>query len=887
MRILTLSVSECLRSVGVGFLLLAMFAVPAHAAASHTWTGATNQLWTTPTNWLGNVAPVAGDDLIFPDGVANTTVTNNFAPGTTFRSININGAYIMSGNPIVLNLGMNVVSAGTTYAIPTTLGASQTWDVLGESSILNTLGQVTLAGNNLTLTVRGDSHLNMSGIISGFGNVTKTESGTLSLFAGNTYSGLTTVAGGVLEVQNNKSLGLGDGTAGNGTIVNDGASIALFSVAVVNEALTLNGAGHLGLGALQAAGGNSQLTGPITLASPHVLMNLDAVTGLNVLGVVSGPGELDVTGDGFLELARSENSFTGGVNLHPGIADTTALAVNADQALPGDPVLDLSAGNLFIVDTLHQTVKGLTGAGSVNMPLASNPTLMLDGPGDTVFSGAVNGTGTFVHSGTGHQTFSGANTCNCGLDVQHGIVSIFGGNGRWAGPIFVEGDGAISLYGGGHTQGINVVNGHLQISESAGAIGFSGTVAMTSATFDVSGNSALRSLGELHVTGTVTITNSTLALHLPAGFDADVNTAFTIIDNDGADAVSGTFTRLPEGAMLPIGRFTFQISYRGGSGNDVVLTLVDKAPIARDYLLTEGADSSFFTTDILLANPNDQPAPIHITFLKEDGTTVTKDDTLSAMSHKFLRVNTVAGMESTAFSTLVSSLSGLPLVVERTMSWDQTGYGAHTEHATDGAANTWYFAEGSQGFFHTYLLLANPQATANTATVQYLIEGGTPVTRTYPLAATSRFTVDVGADAALVNQSFGMIVTFAQPGAAERAMYFGNVPLFNGGHESAGVNAPSTTWFLAEGATGPFFETFVLLANPGDTDATATLTYFPLDGTPITATKPVPAHARVTVNLEGEDPALSNAAVSTQVVSTQPLLVERSQYWPDPAPNWY
>jgi hypothetical protein len=51
-----------------------------------------------------------------------------------------------------------------------------------------------------------------------------------------------------------------------------------------------------------------------------------------------------------------------------------------------------------------------------------------------------------------------------------------------------------------------------------------------------------------------------------------------------------------------------------------------------------------------------------------------------------------------------------------------------------------------------------------------------------------------------------------------------DVPLFNGGHESAGVTAPSTNWFLAEGATGSFFETFLLLANPGDTDAVATLT---------------------------------------------------------------
>jgi hypothetical protein len=41
------------------------------------------------------------------------------------------------------------------------------------------------------------------------------------------------------------------------------------------------------------------------------------------------------------------------------------------------------------------------------------------------------------------------------------------------------------------------------------------------------------------------------------------------------------------------------------------------------------------------------------------------------------------------------------------------------------------------------------------------------------------------------------------------------------------------------------------------------------------------------VNLELEDPALANAAVSTQVMASQPILVERSQYWPDPAPQWY
>jgi hypothetical protein len=55
----------------------------------------------------------------------------------------------------------------------------------------------------------------------------------------------------------------------------------------------------------------------------------------------------------------------------------------------------------------------------------------------------------------------------------------------------------------------------------------------------------------------------------------------------------------------------------------------------------------------------------------------------------------------------------------------------------------------------------------------------------------------------------------------------------------------------------------------------------------VTTNKVVPGNSRVTVNIETEDALLANAAVSTQVVSTQPIIVERSQYWPDPAPTWY
>ena len=47
---------------------------------------------------------------------------------------------------------------------------------------------------------------------------------------------------------------------------------------------------------------------------------------------------------------------------------------------------------------------------------------------------------------------------------------------------------------------------------------------------------------------------------------------YTIIKNDASDTVIGTFTGLAQGATFAVNGVTFQISYTGGDGNDVVLT---------------------------------------------------------------------------------------------------------------------------------------------------------------------------------------------------------------------------------------------------------------------------------------------------------------------------
>jgi hypothetical protein len=51
----------------------------------------------------------------------------------------------------------------------------------------------------------------------------------------------------------------------------------------------------------------------------------------------------------------------------------------------------------------------------------------------------------------------------------------------------------------------------------------------------------------------------------------------TVIKNGGSGRVSGTFDGLPEGATLTTAGTSYHISYAGGDGNDVVLTVGQRA----------------------------------------------------------------------------------------------------------------------------------------------------------------------------------------------------------------------------------------------------------------------------------------------------------------------
>ncbi len=307
------------------------------------------------------------------------------------------------------------------------------------------------------------------------------------------------------------------------------------------------------------------------------------------------------------------------------------------------------------------------------------------------------------------------------------------------------------------------------------------------------------------------------------------------------------------------------------------------------YYLSEGATGPFFDEDLLISNPNDAVAPVTLTFSKENGEQVVATRSVPARGHLTVHVWQIPGLEATSASAQIRSDAGLPLVVERTMFWDKSYYAGSTGSSVDKPSKDWLFAEGSQGFFQTFVLVINPNATATDVTFTFLLEGAAPVVKTMTVGPSTRLTLDAGSVPELVNKSFGIAVHAAQPIMAERSMYFGTTPrrLWSGGTESAGVTAASTKWFLAEGATGGFFDTFILLSNPQSSDAHVTLQYLLDNGQTISVPKVVPANARLTINIESEDDTrLHNAAVSTVVISDVPIIAERSMYWPGYAYPW-
>ncbi|MGD0384150.1 MAG: hypothetical protein ABSA77_11550 [Thermoguttaceae bacterium] len=85
---------------------------------TRTWGGGSlvNNLWSTPANWDGNVAPLAGDNLVFPSGAKQLESVNDYPSTTVFGSITVSGSGYSFSNGITTSTSVTVESGGTLVA---------------------------------------------------------------------------------------------------------------------------------------------------------------------------------------------------------------------------------------------------------------------------------------------------------------------------------------------------------------------------------------------------------------------------------------------------------------------------------------------------------------------------------------------------------------------------------------------------------------------------------------------------------------------------------------------------------------------------------------------------------------------------------------------------
>jgi len=322
--------------------------------------------------------------------------------------------------------------------------------------------------------------------------------------------------------------------------------------------------------------------------------------------------------------------------------------------------------------------------------------------------------------------------------------------------------------------------------------------------------------------------------------------------------------------------------------------------------LAEGVVNEFFNTQIALLNANNQPAIALLRFQPQGGGEQALRVVVPARTRSTVAWPAISQFVGGPFATVVES--DRTLVVDRTITWGAGGYGAHAEGAVPAAAPTWYLAEGATGGpFELFYLIQNSTEQAVSIEVTYLRAlGMPPLVKSYTVNGRSRATIWVddevfptaqGGQKLLAGTDVSAVVrvTAGGPVIVERAMYL-NRPdqVFAAGHESAGVTAPSTHWFLAEGATGAFFDEYILIANPSSSAASVRTTYLLTNGSTVTKTYTIAPESRFTIWVDEEQfPAgsgvkpLNSATFSTVVESLNGvgIIAERAMWWP--SGNWY
>lgn len=380
-------------------------------------------------------------------------------------------------------------------------------------------------------------------------------------------------------------------------------------------------------------GGNAQITTATQYDSVQFLGNLTLTqtTDFSGAGIIRLDSAIDknILGSGTINTSGAINvlfgsDIVGNANTAPSTlnANGTGLIQFSSTSFPSNAQINASAGyNIALWPGTYTYAFSLAGGGTLGAPAllngesvpASNKQVILDnsltltgadaiyndnhGYSDLVINGAFTGGqkftipagntgGVIVNSNTNSSSMPNGTTApavmtNTLVDAAPGTALEVFANGI----VVVSGSrGATNVYRGGTLRGTGTVGnldiglgGRLAPGNSPGCLNSGNTIISGIFDAELGGTTACSGYDQLVVTGAVDVTGATLNTSRYNNFEPALNDVFTIISNDGGDAITGTFSGLAEGGTFTLNGYTFRISYIGGDGNDVTLTVTQVA----------------------------------------------------------------------------------------------------------------------------------------------------------------------------------------------------------------------------------------------------------------------------------------------------------------------
>jgi fibronectin-binding autotransporter adhesin len=403
-----------------------------------TLTNSASTFQIDPSQTFTITSGITGSGTLNKTGTGTMVLggSNSYSGGTNLSA----GILQLAASERLLDSGNLTVSGGV-------------FDLQGFNETLNVIALTTgsiIGSGTLTASDYQFQSGTVSARLAGTAGITKSTSGTVILSGANSFTGLTNITAGLLQVNTNDALG----TVASGTTVSSGAALKLNSVNYSTaETLTLNGSGISNGGALtntgtstyaglidiatnasiSAGGGTLNLTGGIQKNGTTLTFLGGGTVNVTTNGISGSSPNSDVVIDGTTVILGAASSYNGATRVQNG--GTLKLAGN--NRLPSTPLtaLTLNTNGVFDLGGFSDSVASLSGdsSGKVRNSSVGGTSLLTVNSGigiSSTFAGTVEGTnggtqgnvalrktgaGTLIL--TGATTFSGATTVNAGTLV--------------------------------------------------------------------------------------------------------------------------------------------------------------------------------------------------------------------------------------------------------------------------------------------------------------------------------------------------------------------------------------------------------------------------------------------------------------------------------------